>query len=105
MIVVTGGLGFIGSHTTRALLDLGESCLLGQRRTGTLPGATAEQADKRLVVAQVDLRDRDAFLALGRQHHITGIVHLAGSVPWPPGAQEPVAGARDALDTLLTVIQ
>jgi UDP-glucose 4-epimerase len=105
MIVVTGGLGFIGSHTTRALLDLGESCLLVQRRTGTLPGTTAEEADKRLVVARVDLRDRDAFLALGRQHHITGIVHLAGSLPWPPGAQEPVAGARDALDTLFTVIE
>ena len=105
MIVVTGGLGFIGSHTTRALLDLGESCLLVQRRAGTLPGATAEEADKWLVVAQVDLRDRDAFLALGRQHHITGIVHLAGSVPWPPDAQEPVAGARDALESLLTVIQ
>jgi UDP-glucose 4-epimerase len=56
-------------------------------------------------MAQVDLRDRDAFLAIGRQHHITGIVHLAGSVPWPPGAQEPVAGARDALDTLLTVLE
>ncbi len=105
MIVVTGGLGFIGSHTTRALLDLGESCLLAQRRTGTLPGATVEETDKRLVMAQVDLRDRDTFLALGRQHHITGIVHLAGSVPWPPGEQEPVAGTRDALDTLLTVIQ
>jgi UDP-glucose 4-epimerase len=105
MILVTGGLGFIGSHTTRALLDLGESCLLVQRRAGTLPGAAAEEADQRLIAAQVDLRDRDAFLALGRQHHITGIVHLAGSVPWPPGEQEPVAGARDAVGSLLTVIQ
>jgi UDP-glucose 4-epimerase len=105
MILVTGGLGFIGSHTARALLDLGESCLLVQRRSGTLPGGSTEEADKRLVVAQVDLLDREAFLALGRQHHITGIVHLAGSVPWPPGAREPVAGARDAVDSLLTVIQ
>ena len=32
MILITGGLGFIGSHTTRALLDLGESCVLVQRR-------------------------------------------------------------------------
>ncbi len=105
MIVVTGGLGFIGSHTSRALLDRGESCLLVQRRGGTLPGADSEAADKRLVVAQADLRDRDAFLALGRTHRITGIVHLAGSVPWPPGAQEPVAGARDAVGTLLTIVQ
>jgi nucleoside-diphosphate-sugar epimerase len=25
MILVTGGMGFIGQHTARALLDLGES--------------------------------------------------------------------------------
>jgi nucleoside-diphosphate-sugar epimerase len=30
VILITGGLGFIGSHTARALLDLGESCLLTQ---------------------------------------------------------------------------
>jgi UDP-glucose 4-epimerase len=28
MILATGGLGSIGSHTTRALLDLGESVVL-----------------------------------------------------------------------------
>jgi UDP-glucose 4-epimerase len=105
MIVVTGGLGFIGSHTTRALLDLGESCLLVQRRAGTLPGAETEEADRRLVVAQVDLLDGEAFLALGTRYHITGIVHLAGSAPWPPGAHDPVVAARDALDTLFTVIR
>ena len=31
MILITGGLGFIGPHVTRALLDLGESCVLLQR--------------------------------------------------------------------------
>jgi UDP-glucose 4-epimerase len=28
MILVTGGLGSIGSHTARAMLDLGESVVL-----------------------------------------------------------------------------
>jgi len=35
MILITGGLGFIGAHTARALLDLGESCLLTQHRART----------------------------------------------------------------------
>jgi UDP-glucose 4-epimerase len=99
MILVTGGLGFIGSHTTRALLDLGESCLLVQRR------AVPQEVVAGRIVEQVDLADRESFLGLGRRHRITGIVHLAGSVPWPPGAQPPVDGARTAIDSLLTVVQ
>jgi UDP-glucose 4-epimerase len=37
MILVTGGLGFVGQHVTRALLEAGESCVLVQRRDPVLP--------------------------------------------------------------------
>jgi hypothetical protein len=36
--------------------------------------------DGRVTVAPLDVTDRDAFLALG-DHDISGIVHLAGSIP------------------------
>src|SRR5918992_3454635 len=81
MILVTGGVGFIGSHTARALLDAGESCLLIGRRPTALPSFLA---DERVVVAQVDAADRDALLELGERHEISGVVHLAS--PQPPGA-------------------
>ncbi len=105
MILITGGLGFIGSHTTRAMLDLGESCVLVQRRATAVPDAFASEAGRRLFVEQADITDRTAFLEIGKRHKITGIVHLAGSVPWPPGAYEPVDGARKAIYSLLNVIQ
>ena len=105
MILITGGLGFIGSHTTRAMLDLGESCVLVQRRAAAVPHAFASEAGRRVFVEQADITDRPAFLEIGRRHKITGIVHLAGSVPWPPGAYEPVSGARKAVDSLLNVVQ
>jgi UDP-glucose 4-epimerase len=104
MILITGGLGFIGSQTARALADLGESCLLAQRRAGTLPPALLDGTGERIRTEQVDLTDREAFLALGRRYPITGIVHLAGSVPWPPGQFEPVDGARTAIGSLLNVV-
>jgi len=102
MILVTGGLGFIGRHTVRALLDLGESCVLVQRRTPELP---ADLADGQVVVEQADIIDPAALLAVGERHTITGIVHLAGSIPWPPGAYEPVDGARKAIGSLLNIVQ
>jgi UDP-glucose 4-epimerase len=100
MIMVTGGLGFIGSHTARALLDLGEPCVLVQRRAA---GAPAELTGAEVVRA--DIIDLAELLAVGEQHKITGIVHLAGSVPWPPGAYEPVDGARKAIASLLNIVQ
>lgn len=105
MILITGGLGFIGSHTTQALLDLGESCVLVQRRAAGMPGAFAAEAAGRVFIEQVDITDRAAFLEIGKRHKITGIVHLAGSVPWPPGVYEPIDGARKAIDSLLNVLQ
>ena len=105
MILITGGLGFVGSHTTRALLDLGESCVLVQRREPVLPDDLAGQAGQRVFTEQADVADLAALQEIGRRHRITGIVHLAGSVPWPPGGQPPVAEARTAIGSLLNVLQ
>ena len=105
MILVTGGLGFIGSHTTRALLDLGESCVLVQRREAVLPGYLAAEHGQRVFTEQADVTDLAALLEVGTRHQITGLIHLAGSVPWPPGAAEPLDGARMAIGSLLNVLQ
>ena len=96
MILITGGLGFIGTHTAKALLDLGESCVLAQRR----PANTVE-----IDTVQVDITDLDGLRAVGDQHKITGIVHLAGSMPWPPSQDQPIEAARNALGGLFNVLQ
>ncbi|MET0233784.1 MAG: NAD(P)-dependent oxidoreductase [Kibdelosporangium sp.] len=102
MILVTGGLGFVGSHTVRALLDLGEGCVLVQRRTAEVP---AGLADELVAVEQADITDLPALLDIGARHKITGIVHLAGSMPWPPSPDQPVERARASLGGLFNIFE
>lgn len=61
MILITGGLGMIGAHTARALVDLGLEVLVTTHRRATLPSFLAG----RVTVEDLDVTDRDAFLALG----------------------------------------
>lgn len=95
-------MGFIGTHTARALVDMGERCVLVQRRESTLPPVLRNAP---VAVERADVTDMDTLLAVGQRHRITGVVHLAGSVPWPPGEDESVAGARKAIAGLLNVIE
>jgi UDP-glucose 4-epimerase len=100
MILVVGGLGFIGSHTTRALLDQGHACVVTQHRPKEIAPFLRDEVGKHLSVVPVDVRDRKALLAMGEAHAITSIIDLAGA--WPTS---PVEELRDAASTLSNVIE
>jgi nucleoside-diphosphate-sugar epimerase len=74
MILVTGGLGMIGAHTSRALVDLGHEVVVTAHRRTEVPSFLAG----RVTVEPLGVTDRDAFLALAGRHDISDIVHLAG---------------------------
>ncbi|WP_432542874.1 NAD-dependent epimerase/dehydratase family protein [Kineococcus sp. SYSU DK002] len=102
MILVTGGAGFIGSHTVRALAEAGQECVLLQRRTPQVP---AHLADLPIHVVQADVADSDALLAVGQQHPITGIVHLAVTLPWPVTDTDPIEATGAALEAFLNIVR
>ncbi|KDN19738.1 NAD-dependent epimerase/dehydratase family protein [Amycolatopsis rifamycinica] len=97
MILVTGGLGMIGAHTARALLDLGHDVVVTSHRRTEVPSFLAG----RVTVEQLDVTDRDAFLALGSRHGISDIVHLAGSIP----GGDPVGFFRTDTSGLLNALE
>jgi UDP-glucose 4-epimerase len=99
MILVTGGSGFIGSHTVRALHGLGEPSVVMQRRSGQVP---PHLADLPVVAEQADVADLDSLRAIGGRHEITGIVHLAG-YPAPRGTAGGVEATQGLLDGLLNI--
>jgi UDP-glucose 4-epimerase len=101
MILVTGGSGFIGSHTVRALAHLGESCVIMRRRSAEVP---LYLADLPVVSEQADVTDLDALRAVGARYKITGIVHLAG-YPAPRGSVGGIEATEDLLRGLLNVVR
>ncbi|MEV5496065.1 NAD-dependent epimerase/dehydratase family protein [Nonomuraea fuscirosea] len=62
MILVTGGLGMIGAHTARALLDLGQEVIVTSHRRSDLPSFLAGAA----TVETLDVTDREEFLFPGQ---------------------------------------
>jgi len=77
MILVTGGLGFIGLHTARALIDAGEDVVLTQYRVAREPDFIKDEIGKRAFVEQLDVTDNARLMEIGKKHKITGIAHLA----------------------------
>nr|MDT0663858.1 NAD-dependent epimerase/dehydratase family protein [Micromonospora sp. DSM 115978] len=68
--LVTGGLGMIGAHTARALVDLGHEVVVTAHLRTEVPGFLAG----RVTVETLDTTDRDVFLALAVRHDIGDIV-------------------------------
>ena len=77
MILITGGLGFIGLHTARSLIDMGEQVVLTQYRVAREPDFIKGEIGKNAFVEQLDVTDMDRLREIGQKHKITGIAHLA----------------------------
>ena len=80
-ILVTGGAGYIGSHTCVELLAAGHNLVVIDNFSNRKPAVLArvEQISGRQVpFMEVDIRDRGALRDVFRQHAIDALIHFAG---------------------------
>ncbi|MGL4905719.1 MAG: UDP-glucose 4-epimerase GalE, partial [Plesiomonas sp.] len=93
-ILVTGGTGYIGSHTVLELLNSGEEVVIidnlcnssreSLRRVEKLTGKTAQ-------FYQADISDRSALRAIFATHNIESVIHFAGLKAVGESSQIPLA--------------
>jgi UDP-glucose 4-epimerase len=81
MILVTGGAGYIGSHTVVELLAAGQQVLIVDNFSNSRPavidriGCIAGRGPQWV---QADIRDRAALRAVFAEHDFSAVIHFAG---------------------------
>ena len=81
MILVTGGAGYIGSHTTLALLKAGYDALVLDNLCNSSADSlkrVSQLAGRSPVFVQGDIRDRDLLGRLFAEYEIDAVLHFAG---------------------------
>jgi UDP-glucose 4-epimerase len=77
MILITGGLGFIGLHTAKRFVDAGEQVVLTHYRVRREPDFIKAEIGKSIFIEPLDVTSAHDAIDLARKHKVTGIVHLA----------------------------
>lgn len=80
-ILVTGGAGYIGSHTCVELLNRGHEVIVVDNYVNSSPESTARVeriAGKKAIVYQADVRDREKMEEIFSAHAVDYVIHFAG---------------------------
>ncbi|WP_298418664.1 UDP-glucose 4-epimerase GalE [uncultured Kordia sp.] len=108
-IVVTGGLGYIGSHTVVELQTAGFEVVLIDNLSNTsievLDGIESITGI-RPTFEELDLRDKQATISFfQKQRDIQGIIHFAASKAVGESVENPLLYYENNISTLITILQ
>ena len=90
-VLVTGGAGYIGSHTVHALVDAGESVVV----IDNLSTGFANFLPPGVPLFAGDAGDEDLVEDVIAQHRVESIIHFAGSVVVPDSMRDPLQYYRN----------
>ncbi len=107
-VLLTGGAGFIGSHTYVELVNAGYDAVIADdfsnssvrviRRLETITG-------KPVPYYEADVRDADAMEKIFRDHAFDAAIHFAGFKAVGESVSKPLEYYRNNLDTVLTLCE
>ena len=107
-ILLTGGAGFIGSHTAVSLLNAGQDIVIVDNLYNSSPKVIdriEKITGKRPPFVEADCCDQAAMDKLFTDYDITGVIHFAGLKAVGESVEKPLLYYRNNLDSTLTVLE
>ncbi|NLI54001.1 MAG: UDP-glucose 4-epimerase GalE [Clostridiales bacterium] len=107
-ILVTGGAGYIGSHTVLELLAAGYDVVIADNFVNSKPAALTrlrQLADKHFDFEKIDLTDAVATEALFSRHAIDAVIHFAGLKAVGESVRMPLEYYRNNLVSTLNLLR
>lgn len=107
-ILLTGGAGYIGSHTAVELLEKGEQVIIADNFANS-NSSVVERIE--LITGrcpklyQVDVADRAAMRQIFSENDIHAVIHFAGFKAPKESVNEPLKYYRNNLDTTMTMLE
>lgn len=106
-ILVTGGAGYIGSHTVLELLDAGYDVVIADNFVNSKPAALDRLrtlASKAFDFEEVDLTNASATEALFTKYQIDAVIHFAGLKAVGESVQLPLEYYRNNLTSTFNLL-
>lgn len=107
-VLVTGGAGFIGSHTCVELLQAGYEVVIADNLSNAseeIPAKIRTITGADPVFYRINVQDRSALRAIFDAHQIDAVIHFAGFKAVGESCQIPLAYYRNNLDTTMTLLE
>ncbi|WP_289423718.1 UDP-glucose 4-epimerase GalE, partial [Faecalibaculum rodentium] len=107
-ILVTGGAGYIGSHTAVELLNSGHEVIVADNLSNSSEKAldrVKEITGKDLRFYNVDLRDKDALQDLFDKEDIDAVIHFAGLKAVGESVSKPIEYYQNNIGGTLNLVE
>ncbi len=107
-ILLTGGAGYIGSHTAVELLQKGYEVVIADNFSNSSPNVLnriEEITKKNITCYELDVADYDMLTKVFEENKIDAVIHFAGLKAVGESVQKPLRYYRNNLDTTLSLLE
>ncbi len=107
-VLLTGGAGYIGTHTCIELINAGHTVVVADNFSNSSPKAierVEEITGKKILLYNIDVCNVEALDKLFAENKIDAVIHFAGLKAVGESCEIPVAYYRNNLDSTLALLE